>query len=862
MKKSTCELLSDDFSQILTCPAQQLNPVRLMRPVLENFLIVYFDEHLDENGEDFQNTLTQLQNKVSEVVLFNDMDICLQFMNQLHNEKVIFIISGSHKENLVPEIHIVPQVDSIYLIGTNSTYDKQWNKINGVYDNIRPLVESLSKIVRQANENNVSISFQSTGQNESDSNKNRLEPTFMYTGLFKKVLLEMDHDSQSLNTLVAYYREKYADKSKELESITEFEKEYCPNKAIWYYSKSTFVFGMVNRALRFLEGDLLINMGFFIRDLHYQIEQRHKEYISKSVDENLYFYRGQGLSFNDFEKLKTNKGRLMSFNCFLSTSSDKKVGKMYAESNSDEEGMFGVLFVITVDPKIKSTPFANIERESNYPEEAEILFSMHSVFRIEDIECLDKRQQVYEVQLTLTADDDPELRQLFNQIVEDIKMPTPPTKEELRTLLLWIGQYDTAEKFYLDLLNQSKLLIDEIYCYINLGRINERLGKYDAAFEYYAKVFSIVINARCYKADNFFRTYYKEVGSLYCETGDYSNALICLEKSLDIHKKLHSLDNIEADDHYNNIGMVYYHMGKYDEALSRFNQVLLISKKFLPPNHINLAHIHLNIGACYAQMQDHTTALSHNKMAVSILEKVLPDNHPSLANAYNTFAGTYKDNGNVEEAFIYYQKALRIHEENGSTNRHDFAPICLNLGRMYLYQHDYDNAMLYLNNALIIFQQTLPEGHESLAVVYCAFGEAHLNQEDFVKAVSYYEKALHIYQACLSDDHPNLATGYKNMGVVYCRIEKYEEALECLEKCLAILKKRLGDNHSSLVSVCIEIAYAYEKQGEYGISIMYLQKALGIHRSSGLPPCPEMRRLLHLIETSETLRLRLAINFN
>ncbi|CAF1372253.1 unnamed protein product [Adineta ricciae] len=673
----------------------------------------------------------------------------------------------------------------------------------------------------------------------------------------------MNHDSQSLNTLVAYYREIYADKSEELESITEFEKEYCPNKAIWYYSKSTFVFGMVNRALRLLEGDVIINMGFFIRDLHYQIEQRHKEYISKSVDEHLSFYRGQGLSFNDFEKLKTNKGRLMSFNCFLSTSSNRDVGDMYAESNSRSQGKVGVLFVIKVDPKIKSTPFANIERESNYPEEAEVLFSMHSVFRIEDIKCLDESQQVYEVQLTLTADDDPELRQLFNQIVTDIEMPTLPRKEDLRTLLLWIGQYDTAEKFYLDLLDKSWLLIDEVYCYMNLGRINDRLGKYDTAFEYYAKALSRVINARCSETDSFFRIYYKQVGALYCETGNYSDALIFLEKSLSMQKELRPLDDSDLYAHYNDIGMVYYHMGKYDEALSKFNQALTTSKNILAPNHINLANLHLNVGTCYAKLEDHTEALTHKKIAIDILEKVLPDNHPILANAYNSFAVTSNYIGNVEEAMIYCRKALHIHEKKAPINHPHFAPICFNLGKIYPEQGDYSNAMLYLEKAHKILQQTLPEDHELLALAYSSFGEVYVKQKVFMQASLYYEKALDIYEVRFSDDHLDLATSYNNLDVVYCQTGKYEKALQCLEKSVTLKEKCVGENHLSLANIYKAIGFTYGKMKKYEESIRYLEKAVDIYRNYALSPDQQAQILLYNIEQYEkVLQLQSGIDFN
>jgi hypothetical protein len=80
---------------------------------------------------------------------------------------------------------------------------------------------------------------------------------------------------------------------------------------------------MLNRALRTLEADTIINMGFFIRDLHRQIVDAYQVQRNSYRGESFIVYRGQGLSNSDFEKLMNSKGGLMSFNNFLSTSKNQ-----------------------------------------------------------------------------------------------------------------------------------------------------------------------------------------------------------------------------------------------------------------------------------------------------------------------------------------------------------------------------------------------------------------------------------------------------------------------------------------------------------------------------------------------------------
>ena len=78
---------------------------------------------------------------------------------------------------------------------------------------------------------------------------------------------------------------------------------------------------MLNRALREMEANLIVNMGFFVRDLHEHIAKLHSEqYGAHHRSNSLIVYRGQGLSQIDFNQLRTNNGGLLAFNNFLSTS--------------------------------------------------------------------------------------------------------------------------------------------------------------------------------------------------------------------------------------------------------------------------------------------------------------------------------------------------------------------------------------------------------------------------------------------------------------------------------------------------------------------------------------------------------------
>ena len=84
----------------------------------------------------------------------------------------------------------------------------------------------------------------------------------------------------------------------------------------------------------------------------------------------------------------------------------------------------GVLFIMTIDPKkvsiSSSTPFALIDHVSAIPTEQEILFSMHTNFRIGNIQLMNDEKRIYEVQLTLTDDNDPQLTGFTHRMREEL----------------------------------------------------------------------------------------------------------------------------------------------------------------------------------------------------------------------------------------------------------------------------------------------------------------------------------------------------------------------------------------------------------------------------------------------------------
>jgi tetratricopeptide (TPR) repeat protein len=756
----------------MTSKNDQSKPHR--QRVVQNFLLVWLDANIASPSEDSQNTIQKLRSVVNDINLFSDPDECVTFLEDVHAEKAFVITSGCLSQEIMPLIHPMVQVDTIYIFcgdkNRHEEWTKEWSKIMGVHTRMAPICEALQIAVKQCNQDSIAISYpELQEEGTSSADLDRLEPSFMYTQLFKKALLDMHHEPEEIQDLVRYCQDKYAGNTHELARIREFGRDYHPEKAIWWYTRECFTYQMLNRALRLLEADIIVNMGFFIHDLHRQLEQMHADQVSRYDGEPFIVYRGQGFTITDFEKLKQSEKGLVSFNSFLSTSQNKKVSLRFARGALKNDSMVGVLFIMAVDPKRTLTPFAQIQEQSHIQAEVEILFAMHTVFRIGSITAIDDERRLFEVNLTITPDNDSQLRALTERL--DVEVQGCTEWDRLGRILLQVGNSKKAEELYNTLLLHSSDEGEEALYNQQLGAIKQNQGEYKDAIIFYVK--ALDIREKTLPANHpELGASHEFVGLVYYHMGEYSKALSFFEKALGIRKIALPANHPDLGDSYHNLGSVYDSMGEYSNALSLHETALDIRQKSLPPNHLDLATSYSNISNVYDHMGEYSKALSFHEKALDIREKTLPANHPELGASHEYVGLVYDHMGEYSKALTFFEKALDIYQKTLPANHPSLATSYNNLGSVYNNIGEYSEALCFYEKALDIFQKTLPANHPDLATSYACIGNVYKNMGEYSKALSFYEKALDMRQKTLPPNHPHLLMVHQSIQIVNGKLSK------------------------------------------------------------------------------------------
>jgi len=629
--------------------------------LVQNVLLIWLDSNIDEeNNEDCRNTIIQIRRVVNSVKIFRNTDECHYFLTDVNNENIFMIISGALSRTIIPLIHEVVQLNSIFIFYANDTkhelWTAKWPKVKGVFAETSLLCIAIEQVAQQCEKNAIPISFVSTSDSASNQNLDQLNQSFMYTQILKEILLTINFEEHQF---IDYCQQHFVNSSRRSNRYESFEQEYHHETPIWLYTYEPFLYSMLNHALRIMDVDIIMKMGLFVCNLHRHIKELHNDQFgAHHSSKSFVVYRGQGLHKTDFDQMIKTKGGLISFNSFLSTSKNREVSLAFAESSRSDPNLIGILFVMTIEPSKSTTPFADIKGIGYFEGEYEILFSMHTIFRIRKITQMDESKRLWQVDLSLTTDNDKDLHILTEHIRKET-FPNAEGWQRLGLFLLKIGQPDKAQQVYDILLNRTNSNHERAILHHQLGQTYQDQGKYCEALIFYERSLEFM-QKKLRPNHPHLAASYHDIGNVYQNMREYSKAISFYKKALEIQQTTLPVNHSNLALSYNNIGSAYHNMKEYSNALLFYEQAVEIQQEILSSNHPDFATSYNNIGLVYHAMGEHSKALSFYEIALEIQRKTLPPNHPHLIVSYKNIGSVYDNMGERSKSKLFYRKGREI----------------------------------------------------------------------------------------------------------------------------------------------------------------------------------------------------------
>ncbi|CAF1162154.1 unnamed protein product [Didymodactylos carnosus] len=513
-KTTTSTVKSSNTSE----PQEMSEKVSSVNVNLETFLIVWLDANVNTT-KDNEETYNELRSSFNYIKTFDDLSTCQEYIEGVKLEKIVLIVSGGYGKDIVPHIHNLAQVNCIYVYcadkGRHEEWARSYSKVQAVIIKRKKLIENIieDQRIRNLTEDPVPMSIlnqRAVSKEMTAKDISKEMGSILWFQLLVEVLLRMPNDANAKMELLQTWRENYIGNTSELDIIDQFEHQFKQSKAVWWYTRESSLYRILNKALREQSIDIIFAFRYFLTKLSKQVSKLYDNYMdnfkSDNIEDNgkriIHVYRGQAITKEELAQMRASIDGFISINSFFSTSRSKTKARRFAKRSPVTEQLDRVLFRIKIDVCLPTKPFADIEGISSHPDEREILFMLGSIFRINDI-TYDENDALWILNLNLCSEDDFELKELFAYLKKDIGEET--SMVTLGNILVQMGEYDKAERIFLRINHHEGLIAVEEH----KGNFYLAMKNYKCAVGHYEQA----LNLRC----KFFPTYHPDIGKSYGE---------------------------------------------------------------------------------------------------------------------------------------------------------------------------------------------------------------------------------------------------------------------------------------------------------------------------------------------------------
>jgi tetratricopeptide (TPR) repeat protein len=830
----------------------------------EQITLIWLDNQLGQTSQfadDFHITEEMFRELNDYVLLFSSESECLAHIESIKSETILLIVAGSSASpNLLEKTHSMRHIDSIFIFCQNKeTYEplllnKDYHKLIGVFDERAVLASNITRSVELVDKQSAIFSLYNTDKQKSARNLSRESGSFIFLQLVKQVLQKMLSNKEAIETSKQEMLDKcrlyYRGNKKAMEEIDKFEREYTSDQAIKWYTADSFLYKLINKALRTEDIDALYTYRFYIVDLCTCLAEQSKDLYDSTS--NIHVYRGVKMSQKEIERLRESVSHLISVNGYFSTSRQLKVSEVYAGigSTNISNDLNSVVFDIEVDlEQYPEIILADVRHLSKFKDEDEVLFDIGTVFKI--LSMIYNEEQHYWLCRTMASNEGRAIAKEYLDLKKIELNESNDIESTFGDLLFEMGEWIKSCTYFKNL-NERRP--NDPYILFGIGRSSCKFDKSDQALLYFKAAYDL-----CMKNDDKRLTLAAKICRYMCGThedcSNYTEALLSGNKAIELYRQAGENDNqLGISQALINIGVVYYDQGNDDASLDYFQRAYSVVKNIYGFNHPEISDCLNYLAFAHYHKGDYDKSLDCMLACLTIDQQLLPSNHPYTANTENNIGKQYYKQGKYEQALerllranniynntenynprnraitynnlgkalyrlnrlneadVYYEKALHLIEKLFSeTSDHiDLAYTLKNMGEIQLARGDVTNALQSFERAHDMYERIFARDGDHRDIAKCKYLIAltHAEHGNDQEASNAFEKALQMWTNVLPKDHPDLALCHRSMAEYYIKKKDVEmKAISHFEIALSIYEKRLPIDHQDLIDIRSKLCY-------------------------------------------------------
>ncbi|CAF0862704.1 unnamed protein product [Didymodactylos carnosus] len=284
---------------------------------LEEYYLVWCDKLA--NNVVKENIEQKLRTIINYLKIFDNIEICEKYIREnIKNLKVILIVSDQFGQIIVPRLQDLSQLMAVYVYCEEKQSSEQWTQqfqkntpspvhfipvgkvyiqvlffniqVKGVLTQIDELIESIKHDQKHREKYDETISISIFDPSNKEKSTTGLNSSFMYQQLLTDILIQMESTSADKKELVDACQFFYKDNGEQLKILNDFDQTYSSNQALWWYPRESFLYRLLNKALRIANIDLLFGLIY----LGWRIQQNMLLSVVhqlKKIDMGKYFLK-------------------------------------------------------------------------------------------------------------------------------------------------------------------------------------------------------------------------------------------------------------------------------------------------------------------------------------------------------------------------------------------------------------------------------------------------------------------------------------------------------------------------------------------------------------------------------------------